>query len=416
VTSFVAATALKDLRARLRDPLAFLLWLGIPLAIGGLLTLGMGGSSGPKPRAPLYFVDRDETFVSKALASAFGQGALADLFDLRRVDEAQARAKLANDDGTALIVVPKGFTRALIDDAPTTLEVVENPAQRILPGIVEQTLSILPDAAFYLHQLIGPELRAMFADDDADAGADAAPSDEQVLEVSLGIKRAIERVDKVLFPPVVRLETKEKAGERAGFDLGRAFFPSMFFMALFFMAQGIAEDLWTEKNQGALRRLVSAPRSLASVLLGKLLACVVAVVPVAIAGLALGVATFGLDASRMPLAILWLAASGGLFYALFAIIQVSASSERGASVLGNMLLFPLLMIGGAFFPFEVMPSWMVSIGGWTPNGWALLRFKDILDGKLDLAHVASSLAICVAATGALFAFALQRFQGAFARS
>jgi ABC-type multidrug transport system permease subunit len=139
-------------------------------------------------------------------------------------------------------------------------------------------------------------------------------------------------------------------------------------------------------------------------------------VPVAIAGLALGVATFGLDASRMPLAILWLAASGGLFYALFAIIQVSASSERGASVLGNMLLFPLLMIGGAFFPFEVMPSWMVSIGGWTPNGWALLRFKDILDGKLDLAHVASSLAICVAATGALFAFALQRFQGAFARS
>jgi ABC-type multidrug transport system permease subunit len=39
------------------------------------------------------------------------------------------------------------------------------------------------------------------------------------------------------------------------------------------------------------------------------------------------------------------------------------------------------MLGGSFFPFEVMPDWMARIGKLTPNGWSLLRLREILDGK-----------------------------------
>ena len=49
----------------------------------------------------------------------------------------------------------------------------------------------------------------------------------------------------------------------------------------------------------------------------------------------------------------------------------------------NAFLFPLVMIGGAFFPFEAMPEWMAGIGRLTPNGWALERFKDIVTGTLE---------------------------------
>ena len=40
---YVWATALKDLRRRLRDPLALALWLGIPFVVLSLLSLAFGG-------------------------------------------------------------------------------------------------------------------------------------------------------------------------------------------------------------------------------------------------------------------------------------------------------------------------------------------------------------------------------------
>ena len=46
-----------------------------------------------------------------------------------------------------------------------------------------------------------------------------------------------------------------------------------------------------------------------------------------------------------------------------------------------MIVFPLIMIGGSFFPFEVMPAWMARIGRWTPNGLASRNVKQILFGQ-----------------------------------
>jgi len=34
-----------------------------------------------------------------------------------------------------------------------------------------------------------------------------------------------------------------------------------------------------------------------------------------------------------------------------------------------LILFPLLMIGGSFFPLEVLPNWLAAIGRWSPNGF-----------------------------------------------
>ena len=44
----------KDLRRYVRDPLALLLWLGIPLIVGGLVSVVIGGSSEkPAYRTPV---------------------------------------------------------------------------------------------------------------------------------------------------------------------------------------------------------------------------------------------------------------------------------------------------------------------------------------------------------------------------
>ena len=52
----------------------------------------------------------------------------------------------------------------MLEEQPTTLRLLTNPSQRVLPGIVEETLSILVDVVFYLHRLVGEDIRGIVQD------------------------------------------------------------------------------------------------------------------------------------------------------------------------------------------------------------------------------------------------------------
>jgi ABC-type multidrug transport system permease subunit len=62
------------------------------------------------------------------------------------------------------------------------------------------------------------------------------------------------------------------------------------------------------------------------------------------------------------------------------------------------------MLGGTFFPFEAMPKWLAAIGQYTPNGWAVMQFKEIISGGLGVAELAGRFGILCAFI--LIAFAL----------
>ena len=106
----------------------------------------------------------------------------------------------------------------------------------------------------------------------------------------------------------------------------------------------------------------------------------------------------------MPAALLWVVFAGTALYCFFLVLQMFASSRRGANILSNVVVFPIMMIGGAFFPFEAMPPWMRTVGAWTPNGLALVRFKEILAGTITIEGlIGSALAIGIPAA-AVFLF------------
>jgi ABC-type multidrug transport system permease subunit len=52
-----------------------------------------------------------------------------------------------------------------------------------------------------------------------------------------------------------------------------------------------------------------------------------------------------------------------------------ASTRRAANLITSMLLFPLLMAGGSFFPFAALPEWIAAIGRNTPNGFVADRLS-----------------------------------------
>jgi len=406
-----------------------LLWIGIPVLLGAILSLLAGGREGPKPQAYVLVADRDDSFVSGFLVGALSQDRAGGVLRAERVAEDDGRRRVAKGEATALLVIPEGFGRAVLREEPTTLRLLTNPAQRILPGIVEESLGALADGVFYLHRLIGPDLRAM-----AEGPPDTSWTmpDAWVSDVSVRVNRVAGELRGTLFPPVIALDTADAgaeadgaaddagttdgdaAGQATGFAL--LFVPGLLFMSLLFMAQGIAEDLWEERESRTLRRAIVAPASPGALLGGKLLAGAGVMALVSAVALAVAWGWFRLGWARYPVAVLWSAVSGTVLLVLFAALQLHLPTRRGASVLSSALVFPLMMLGGSFFPFEAMPGWMVAVGRWTPNGWALERLKDVLLDRASLDALLRSGAALGALGAVLFTVASRRLGASFSRS
>ena len=114
------------------------------------------------------------------------------------------------------------------------------------------------------------------------------------------------------------------------------------------------------------------------------------------AGILLRNLIFDVSPVRAPLAIVWCAYAGTALLGLFLFIAILGSTQRTANLISTMTLFPLMMIGGSFFPFEAMPTWMQTVGAWTPNGLAVVQLRALLFDTPD----PSSLAVAAAAIGA----------------
>jgi ABC-type Na+ efflux pump permease subunit len=399
---------------RLRDPLALALWVGIPLVIGGLMSLASGGDD-EVPRAHLLIADQDQSAVSKLLVGALSSEQ-ARVFRVERVDEAAGRARLDEGDGSALLVIPEGFGEGLLLERPTRLELVTNPAQRIMPGLVRESLAMLSEAAFYAHRLFGSEVRELAA---GPPGGGDFFADARIAEISARINARMRGLERWLFPPAIELETAEPAesGEptedQGPGSFAELFFPTTLFMALLFVAMGLSDDLWRERSQGTLYRARTTPQPIGALFAGKVLAGALVTAAVTAVGLAIGTAIFDVTLAAGLCALAWGVAASAVLTLLMTAVQVHAASQRAGNLMANVLLFPLLMLGGAFFPFEVMPDWMARLGGFTPNGFALVEFKWLLAGGFDPARIARDAALAAALGAALFLLCTARLRGRF---
>lgn len=409
---FLLQCTLKDVRRRLADPMSLAIWLGIPLMLGGLMSV-LASGGGPVPKAHVLLVDEDQSFLSSLIANAGGEGR-ADFLDIERVDtEAEGRRRIDAGDASALLVVPKGFAAAVIDGTPVTLRLVKNPSERILPGIVQTACEMLVEVAFYAQRLLGEPLRQLRGQ-----GVDEGHqySDAAVAAAATSINDRLRRMGKWMDPPALKLDTVNDAPAAAAQDSNFAllFLPGMVFMAVLFIAQGMADDVWDEKALGTLGRAVRLPHDLTLFLGGKLLATSLVMAAVALVAVGVATAFFAVPVARAPLALAWCVFTGAGLYCYFQVLQFAGTTRTGAHMLSTMVVFPAMMLGGSFFPFEAMPGWMAAIGRWLPNGQAVTRLKDLLAGTADPRALGiAGVAIAVPAIAA-FLLSARLMRGRFA--
>jgi ABC-type multidrug transport system permease subunit len=185
--------------------------------------------------------------------------------------------------------------------------------------------------------------------------------------------------------------------------------PSNAVMFGFFMVIVVGWVFVTERRQGTLKRLRAAPLTRGEVLLGKMLPWFV---------LLLGQAAFLLIAGRFVFGMRWGPADWGLAEQvgwLLPVVVATSLAAMGMSLLvaalarteiqvvlfGALPVLVMAMISGCLLPREMMPEQAQQFALFTPQGWALDAYRELLGANPDYVP---NTAIVIRACGVLTAF------------
>ena len=390
----------KDLLRKMRSPLGLIAVLCFPLLFAGMIALAFGhGDSIPKVR--MLVANEDDGLLANGVASVFTSQQASKYFDGKTVTVAEGRALMEEGKASALLTIPKGFTNDVLDGKPVTLRLLRNPAEGILPEIAEQTVGALTDVLDGGRRVFDKpiaDLRPLLDDDGK------APADADVVAVSLAVKRALEGMSNLVFPPVIALESEmfdsvkasPQKNEKTKGDAPSSIFllvlPGIAVYGLFLVADQGMRDVMTERTLGTLRRQLAGPIAPELIILGKAVyTAVLAVMAIVVIG---GV---GAAVLRTPVSIAaFLLLSGALVLAVTgttAVIYGVARTERQASTLGNMIFLAMGFLGGGFIRVEGLPPAVRGFAPFTPLYWGTQGYRALLEDGAGVAGVATHIGV-----------------------
>ena len=351
----VVVIALKDLRQRLRDRSALVLGFIAPLAVAWLVSAAFGSVS--SFHMEVGVVDRDRGEVAAAFQMFLRSPELSGLLTVTAVaTEAEARAQVEDGTLSAAYVLPEGFTAAVTSGSGLPVTVLGSVDASVAARVARSL------ASSYTAQIEAVRLSVATA---VDAGAPHTKASE------LATAAAALRPPETLMPQSSSLRPLDTISYYA---------PAMgIFFMLFAIGFG-SRGFFLERSGGTMERLVAAPISPGTVILGKSLATFV--YGVASLGTVALVTTLVFDAYwGPPLAVAALVVALGLtLVGLTALVIAAARTERQAEGLSSMLTFGLVLLGGNFIFISAAPPLLRTLSLLTPNGWALRAFTDLAGG------------------------------------
>ena len=185
----------------------------------------------------------------------------------------------------------------------------------------------------------------------------------------------------------------DRRGPRRSFEFT---FPQGMLWGLLACAANFAIGLVKERTSGTMGRLLTAPLTRRQILLGKALACFVAMIAVEALLVAVGVVGFGVRPSSWPLLAAAVLAAATAFTGIMMVLAVVAETEQSASGAAWATLLVLAMLGGGMVPLFVMPRWMLTASGVSPAKWAILALEGALWRGFSPAEMALPLGLLLA--------------------
>ncbi len=130
---------------------------------------------------------------------------------------------------------------------------------------------------------------------------------------------------------------------------------------------GIANQMPSEKQRGAYRRLIAAPFTPGQLIIATAISYVMVTLISAAMMIAIGVGLFHFSMRGN-----WLLLAGLLVLSAIMVTGIGlmigawARNERQSASLSNVISFPVMFLSGTFFPTFLMPAWLQSVGKFVP--------------------------------------------------
>jgi len=308
----------------------------------------------------------------------------------------------------ALIVIPVGYADALENFERTAVDFysLSDPMQ---PDPVLQSLNAVLQRASTASMIPGVAGALL---DNLTSAAQLPPIEGAARD---GFLRALYSRSQQLLtdrPSPVSFRVADSDGDSSsaidnGFNQSA---PGMGSLYVMFTVLGGMAVLLRERRQWTLQRLIALPLSRAQILGAKIgVYFTLGMIQYAIV-FAVGAAV-GMEFGNSPIAFLAVMAAFVLcITALTFALAPWIKSEGQASGLVLLLSLSLAPLGGAWWPLEIVPDFMQTIGHISPVAWAMDAFQDLIWYNGGLPDVLPEIGVLLAAAAVLFAIGIRSFK------
>jgi len=412
------SVAWKDLQILVKDRGIILQLFVLPLMFVLVFSgaLGAVGQEEADTRIPLAVVDLDGGEAASALLDDIDN---AGGVRIERYAEAEAIPLLKENDIPRVLIVPQGFTAALVSGGETgqTLRLVTHPeadtrqteAVRLVVDGVAQDASLEIQMMAALQQM--GEMQA------------GVPGADQAFSVQRMQAQASDQFVRAQAQPLISI-SRRTPGQQAteeevddDFGLSDIAVPGVTVLFVFYTAQTMARSIYDEKKVGSFRRLLAAPVTRLSLLIGKML-------PNFVIGLVQGavIFAFGLFGLKLlgltpvtlgnsPLAaVLVLVLVALCSSALGILIAAVARTEGQIGGLSTLVLWVMAVVGGSLVPIFLLEKFLGPIPMIVPHYWANRALVDIMVRGAGFADVAVEMLVLLGFTALFFIVGLWRFE------
>ena len=187
--------------------------------------------------------------------------------------------------------------------------------------------------------------------------------------------------------------------------------PGMMAMFATFSMIGGAAVLIQERQSGTLRRLLVMPITKGSIIFGKLLGILLAGVLQMTLLIVVAALFFDVPWGNSPLALVVMVLAFALAITSLSMMMAALTKTLAqANALGTVIVLSISALGGAWWPLDIVPDWMKTVGRFSPMSWAMDGFQDIITRGLDVTAVLPEAAVLLAFAAVFLFIGVWRFQ------
>jgi len=202
----IASLIKKDLQRDARHPWGLVIFMLIPVMTALLMSLVFSPKNDLQKnvRVRIALLDHDDDFLGGLMRSMSQQGRLGENLILQFVDtEAQGLKLVEKRRVSAFVILPTDLTQNILDHKATSLTLYKNPAEAILPTIVEEAISTLCIGLSQAVVLLEPEINIIRNMVDLDH----LPNPLMVGMVAAQSTQRLKTVEPYFLPPLVQFTT-----------------------------------------------------------------------------------------------------------------------------------------------------------------------------------------------------------------